>query len=250
MSPQISSNHIDAGGLQGFNNININELIARLLNLSGNQLDAVLPSTPYGSNRLPLALDLRVLAVEPWAGGARCTLTWTYDTRLIPLIDRFEVYAYSYNGFEDVYNKANYLLAGPVSCLTPPIALFINVPSQKTVVFEIKPIFKSGLTNPMQANATVSTVVNAPVLASDYKMTRVNTLSQAAGVAVLAAGVANNIPCSEIQTTDYIVCIPVILGGTPGTVTGQNIIANTNFDLISTSATDTSTIFWYVIRLS
>lgn len=238
-------NNLDVIGLQG---TNLAELLRRLLNLSGEQLDAVLPPISPGSPRLPLVKELKVINQETWPGGLRVTLTWTYDNRFIPLIEKFEVYAYSYDGFRDTFNKSNFLISPPVSCLNPPVAISLTVPYQRTVVFEVKPVLKSGLSNSFEDSNTTSIIVNCPVIYSDHKVTSFSSLNGGAGIAVLVAGVVNNIPCPNIETTDYVVCIPVVLGGVPGIVTGQNIIAKTNFDLISTSVTDTSTIFWYVIR--
>jgi len=84
---------------------------------------------------------------------------------------------------------------------------------------------------------------------NNYVHRRFNQLSleQRQGKATLVAG-QKTVTTAEVRTGDTIIVTSVTTGGTPGHLYVSNIVNGTSFDINSTSATDTSTVFYEIVH--
>jgi hypothetical protein len=84
---------------------------------------------------------------------------------------------------------------------------------------------------------------------NNYVQRRFNSVSQERrqGTAVLVAGTCTVIT-AEILAGDTVIVSRGTAGGVLGNLSVSNIVAGTSFDIDSSSATDTSTVFWEIVH--
>lgn len=122
-----------------------------------------------------------------------------------------------------------------------------NTTQNCSVDYYIRGAYKLSLTNNV-ANGTKTQFYDDDG-SNNYVQRRFNqqSVEQHQGTIALVAGVAT-VTTAEIKTGDRVLVTRVATGGTPGHLYVDNIVNSTSFRINSTSATDTSTVFYEIVH--
>lgn len=132
----------------------------RLINLASTGEGSNLPPRQFGSLRVPIVTNLRILQTQSFVGGTDYTLAWNSPEFPNVKIAQYNVYVSGINGVMEPQ--------GPYTAYSSPAVINVSVRQTSRLIFTVQTQLTNGLTSPINVSPSVAAEALTPtVSASD-----------------------------------------------------------------------------------
>lgn len=128
----------------------------RLINLASTGEGSNLPPRQFGSLRVPIVTNLRILQTQSFIGGTDYTLAWNSPEFPNVKIAQYNVYVTGINGVTEPQ--------GPYTAHSSPAVINVSVRQTSRLIFTVQTQLTNGLTSPINVSPSVAAEALTPTV--------------------------------------------------------------------------------------